>query len=69
MAVNYAYNYAQIDPVTNMCIGVHSMTVPCDDPYWIEIPVNDPEYCVKYYNWDDGKFYYDTEYTQEFIPG
>ena len=67
MSVNYAYNYAEIDSATNMCVGVHSLTCESDDPNWVVIPVNDPEYCFKFYNWDNGKFYYDPEYTQEYI--
>ena len=67
MAVNYYYNYAEIDSATNMCIGVHSGTVASTNPNWVEIPVFDEEYCLKYYNWNDGKFYYDAEYTQEYI--
>lgn len=65
--MNYQYNYAEIDPTDNMCVGVHTCTCQSDDPYWVEIPVYDEEYCVKYYNWDNGKFYYDPEYTQEYI--
>lgn len=67
MAVNYAYNYAEIDPSTNMCVGFHSATYESTNPNWVLVPVYDPEYCFKYYNWDDGKFYYDAEYTQEYI--
>lgn len=67
MSINYAYNYAEIDPGTNMCVGVYSGTIASDNPNWVEIQVNDPEYCFKYYNWDDGKFYYDDAYTQEYI--
>ena len=67
MAINYAYNYAEIDPETNMCIGVYTMTTEADDPNVVPIPVYDEEYCLKYYNWDDGKFYCDPEYTQEYI--
>lgn len=68
MAVNYYYNYAQIDLATNMCIGIQSTTSDCGDvPDLVEIPVYDEEYCFKYYNWDNGKFYYDPEYTQEYI--
>lgn len=67
MAVNYYYNYAEIDPATNMCVGVHSGTSEMDNPNLVPIPVYDEEYCFKYYNWDDGKFYYDAEYTQEYI--
>lgn len=54
MAMNYAYNYAYIDPATNMCIEVCSKTVQDDSPNLVEIPVNDPEYLCKYYingNW------------------
>ena len=68
MAVNYYYNYARIDLNTGMCLGVQSTTVDCsDDPEMIEIPVYDENYLMKYYNFDDGKFYYDAEYTQEYI--
>lgn len=55
MAQNYAYNYAQIDLITGMCIQVQSTTVDCsEEPDMIEIPVCDPEYLFKYYingNW------------------
>ena len=68
MAINYAYHYAEIDLDTNMCVGVVTQTVPADRfDIYVEIPVYDEEYCFKYYNWDDGKFYYDPEYTQEYI--
>ena len=67
MAINYYYNYAEIDPTTNMCIGVYTGTTAATDPNFIEISAYDEEYCFKYYNWDDGKFYYDPEYTQEYI--
>jgi len=67
MAVNYEYNYAEIDPETNMCIGVYTGTIPSENPYWVEVPYYNDEYMLKYYNWDDGKFYYDAEYTQEFV--
>lgn len=54
MSANYAYNYAEIDPTTGMCIGVYSVTGPSDAENFVEIPVNDPEYILKYYingNW------------------
>jgi hypothetical protein len=60
MALNYAYNYAEIDPATNMCIGVHSMSEEAVvGPYWVEIPVNDQEYLFKYYI--DGAWYEDSQ--------
>lgn len=65
MAMNYAYNYAEIDPATNMCIGVQSGTaeIPEDEmpANWVEIPVNDPEYICKYYI--NGVWYEDAEGT------
>ena len=61
MAMNYYYNYAIIDPETNMCIGVDSGTYEIIDPYWIEIPANDPEYLLKFYI--NGAWYEDPEGT------
>ena len=62
MAVNYAYNYAQIDPNTNMCVGVRTTTVNCTgEPNLVEIPVYDEEYLFKYYI--DGNWYEDAAGT------
>ena len=63
MAINYAYNFAQIDPTTNMCIQVVSTTNPEQGNVegWVEIPVNDPEYLLKYYI--DGNWYEDAAGT------
>lgn len=63
MSLNYGYNYAQIDPATNMCIAVQSTTDPETGslPNMVEIPVNDPEYIFKYYI--DGEWYEDAEGT------
>lgn len=61
MAVNYAYNYAEIDPATGMCIGVHTTTFTCDNPTLVEIPVYDEEYILKYYI--NGSWYEDAEGT------
>lgn len=67
MAVQLAYHYAEIDMDTNMCVGVHNCSYEVNLENWIEIPGDDPEYCFKYYNWNNGKFYYDVAYTQEYI--
>lgn len=63
MALNYAYNFAYIDPATNMCLQVVSTTDPeqGDMENWVEIPVNDPDYCLKYYI--NGNWYEDAEGT------
>lgn len=63
MATNFAYNFAEIDPDTNMCIGVVSGTNPDQGtlPNFVEIPVYDEEYVFKYYI--DGEWYEDAEGT------
>lgn len=61
MALNYAYNYAEIDPETNMCIGVTTQTTQADHPDFVEIPVFDEEYIMKYYI--GGNWYEDAEGT------
>lgn len=63
MSMNYAYNFAEIDPETNMCVGVISTDNPnqANMPNMVEIPVNDPEYCLKYYI--NGNWYEDAEGT------
>lgn len=63
MAINYAYNFAEIDPETRMCIQVLTSTSSQnDDPTrFIPIPVYDEEYLFKYYI--DGNWYEDAEGT------
>lgn len=62
MAVNYYYNYAEIDPDTNMCVGVYTTTTDCStNTNWVEIPVYDEEYCLKYYI--NGSWYEDADGT------
>ena len=61
MAVNYAYNYAELDPYTNMCVGVHTSTNEYTASNMIPIPVYDEEYCFKYYI--NGNWYEDAEGT------
>lgn len=62
MAQQYAYNYAIIDPATNMCVGFQSTTVDCsDEENYVEVPVNDPEYICKYYI--NGEWYEDAAGT------
>lgn len=73
MAINFSYHFAEIDNSTNMCIGVMNTSDPdIEGPThvgttYVAIPVYDEEYILKYYNWDDEKFYYDPEYTQEYV--
>jgi hypothetical protein len=66
MALNLAYNYAEIDPDSKMCIGVQTTSGEYDlsDPAFanlVEIPVYDPEYVLKFYI--DGNWYEDPDGT------
>ena len=68
MAVNYAYNYAEIDLATNMCIGTVTTTDPdmagyitSENTMFVVIPVYDEEYALKFYI--DGNWYEDAEGT------
>lgn len=63
MALNYAYNFAVIDPATNMCIHVLTTSDAEEGtmPNRVEIPVYDPEYLMKYYI--NGNWYEDAEGT------
>ena len=63
MAINYTYNFARLDPATNMCIQVLSSSNPAegDLPNTVEIPVYDEEYICKYYI--DGNWYEDAAGT------
>lgn len=63
MAVQYEYNFAYIDPTTNMCMQVVSTSDPDqgNEPNWVEIPVNDINYIMKYYI--DGNWYEDAAGT------
>lgn len=55
MAELLAYNYAEIDEATNMCIGVCTSSGPFDEgptgagTYYVSIPVDDDGYMFKYY--------------------
>ena len=62
MSMNYAYNYALIDPATNMCVEFVSRSAPLNDlTNIVEVPVNDPEYMGKFYI--NGNWYEDAEGT------
>lgn len=61
MALNYYYNYAEIDSATNMCIGVYTMTSEATNPTFVAIPVYDEDYITKYYI--NGAWYEDAEGT------
>lgn len=74
MSINLAYNFAEIDNATGMCIGVLTTTDPSTEgptsegTTYIAVPIDDDNYIFKYYDFNTGKWYYDAEMTQEYIP-
>lgn len=61
MAMNYEFNYAQINLETGRCIGVRSRSTEVNNPAMIPIPVYDEEYYGKFYI--NGNWYEDAEGT------
>lgn len=64
MAELLAYNYAEIEIDTGLCIGVQTTSMQLNlerYPDFVEIPVYDEEYVDKYYI--DGNWYEDAEGT------
>lgn len=64
MAMNFAFNYAEIELDTGLCVAVESTSKQLDTtryPEMIVIPVYDEEYIDKYYI--NGNWYEDAEGT------
>lgn len=67
MAVQYAYNYVEIDDATGMCLGVLTSSDPNvagptgSGTTYYSVPVYDQEYLFKYYI--NGNWYEDAEGT------
>lgn len=61
MSLNYAYNYAYVDPTTNMCMGLITSDSDSIEAPYVPIPVYDPEYAFKYYI--NGEWYEDAAGT------
>lgn len=72
MAQLYAYNYAEIDDATNMCIGVVSSTASDEagptgsGTTFVLIPEYNEDYIFKYYI--DGAWFEDANGTIPYIP-
>lgn len=68
---SYQYCYALVKRSTHMCHDVHSTTSPeySDEiDIVISIPDTNYDYLMKYYDESTGKWYYDAEMTNEWIP-
>ena len=64
MSVNLQYNYAVVEPETGRCYscGTYSYQVPLSN--YIPVPDATDDYYNKYYNFDDGLWYWDAGFTQ-----
>lgn len=67
MSVNLQYNYAHINTETGLCDGCMTFSYSFTHPEWVEVPTLG-DYVGKYYNFDDGLFYYEPEYITVFDP-
>lgn len=65
MSMNLQYNYAHIDPTTNMCTACMTFSYPINHPEWIEVPVSSNDYINKYYNSTTDLWYEDASMTIE----
>ena len=80
MATNYAYKYAVLElSMGGICLEVQDTTNYILRPDYVPIEDDTLDYGLKYYypipatvtSFDDfqGKWYYDADHTQEWIPG
>lgn len=69
MAQQYQYIYAVIDPTLgDMCVEIRDTTLESTDPNCILIPEENSGYLFKYYNRENGKWYTDAAFTNEWTP-
>lgn len=65
-AMNLEYNYAVINLQTGECLACATFSYQIINDAYIEVPYAYSEYRHKYYNQEDGLWYYDAEFTQIF---
>ena len=66
MSINLQYDYAQVLE-SGECVGVITSSDVIDHPWYILIPDNNNDYIGKWYNRSDEKWYYESEFINEFI--
>ena len=57
------YNYAKVNLTTGECTSYGTFSYQINNPAYIEIPVADPDYYGKFYDFDTGLWYVDSEKT------
>ena len=63
MSINLQYSYAYIES-TGLCVTCMTFSYEINDPQWIAVPYASDDYIGKYYNVEDGLWYYDQEFTE-----
>lgn len=66
MSMALAYNYCIINLETGRCLASLTMSYEVINDAYILVPDARNEYVDKYYNREDGLWYYDAEFTQPF---
>lgn len=67
MSVTLQYTYAKINTETGLCTSCITTSYEINNPAYILVPSLD-DYVGKYYNFNDGLFYYEPEYITVFDP-
>ena len=67
-AMNLEFNYAIINLQTGECLACMTFSYEIINDAYISVPHAYSEYRHKYYNFDDGLFYYEQEYITVFDP-
>ena len=60
------YNYAKIRLDSGLCVGCMTYSYEINNAAYIPVPRARDEYVGKYYNQQDGLWYYDAQFTQIF---
>ena len=58
-----AYNYAKVNLTTGECTSCGTFSYQINNPAYIEVPENDPDYCGKFYDFNTGLWYIDSAKT------
>lgn len=63
MAMTLQYNYAKVKLDTGECTICGTFSYQINNPAYIEIPTDDHNYVGKFYDFDTGFWYIDSEKT------
>lgn len=67
-SVNLEFNYACINLETGECLGCATFSYEIINDAYIPVPHAYSSYVGKYYNQEDGLWYYNPEFTEIFDP-